>query len=315
MNYVNHRIIPILVASSLAAQADILSSTQRFFGLGGQSPDYSEEAAETEASVIDQAPYSPADSDLGVQEILVERGSREPLLVDFSRSILRTDSSPSGNPATDRSSWVFTSSASAAWRPHLAYGWFADLGVGVDMFRYDRTNANDFENTYSRLGVYRIFPELDDTIIFVRHEYQRITSTSLSDGEYNAQRIRAGIQKELWAAPKHQLVTNLSAAYEWTARPQLLERNELSAELAYRYSITDNIYTVVSAKASRYSFDEFGRDDWTYGFAAEIIWQVSEKFRANAGVMFDKNDSDTFGNFNEYDTWTGGLGVGMQYSF
>ncbi len=299
----------------MAAQADVLSSTQRFFGLGGQVPDYSDGADQTKASVLDQAPYSPADSDLGVQEILVERPDREPVIFDFRTSVLFTDTSPSGNPATDRSSWVSSTSAAGAWRPHIANGWFADLGLGIDMIRYDRTNAVDFENFNSRIGVFRVFPELDDTILFARLEYQRITSTSLTDGDYNAQRIRAGLQKVLWSMPRQRLVGTLSGAYEWSAHPEALMRNEYSAELAYSYSITDSVFTVLSAKASRYNYDQFGRDDWTYRMAAELVWQINDRLSASASVSFDKNDSNSFGNFNEYEAWTGGLGVGLQWTF
>ncbi|QTN30946.1 hypothetical protein HZ994_00920 [Akkermansiaceae bacterium] len=311
----NHLILPLSILGGLVAQADVLTSTQRFFGLGGQVPNYSGEDGQTKASALDQAPYSPADSDLGVQEILVERPDREPVIFDFHRSVMFTDTAPSGNPATDRSSWVFGSSAAAAWRPHISRGWFADLGAGVDILRYDRTNAVDFENFTARLGVFRIFPELDDTILFTRLEFQRITSTSLSEGDYNAQRIRTGLQKVLWSMPRHQLVGTVSGAYEWSARPEALMRNEYAAELAYSYSITDSIYTVLSARASRFNFDQFGRDDWTYRMAAELVWQFTERLSANASLSFDKNQSDTFGNFNEYEAWSGGLGIGMQLTF
>ena len=287
----NYQILTILVASGLAAQADILTPVQRFFGLGGQSPEYANEVAGTQVSALDQAPYSPADSDLGVQEILVERASREPLIVETNRSILRTDTAPSKNQ-DDSSSWVSVSSLSASWRPHLAQGWFADLGLGYDLVRYDRTNAIDFENLNTRLGVFRVIPDLDDTVFFARFEYQRITTNSLFEGDYNAQRVRAGLQKVLWSAPRHQVVGGVSAAYEWSARPELLKRDEFSAELAYRYAISDCLNTVLSGKASRFDFDQRGREDWSYSFAAQLVWQISESFSANASLHFDKNDSN-----------------------
>ena len=308
-----------IVLSSLSANADVLNATQRFFGMGGQYPEYAEEGEETPASVLDQAPYSPSDSDLGVQEILVERPQRAPVIFDFSTAILRTDNAPSRNPrfpnAGDQSSWISATSLSVAWRPHLVHGWFADLGLGQDLLRYDRANALDFENLNTRLGVFKVLPDLDDTTAFARYEFQRITTSSLGDGDYNAQRIRAGLQKVLWAAPRHQLSSSISGAYEWVAHPALLERNELSADIAYRYSITDSLYTLASARASRFSYDQFGRDDCTYGLALELIWQANQNFRANASIYFDKNDSDTFGNANEYETWTGGLGIGAQWAF
>lgn len=309
------RTITFFIAGSLVAQADVLTSTQRFFGLGGQSPDYVENEGQTEASALGQAPYSAADSDLGVQEILEERAEREPLIVNLSRMILRTDSAPSGNSATDRSSWVFASSASIAWRPHIAQGWYADLGLGYDVIRYDRTNALDYENMNTRVGVFRVIPELDDTIFFARFEYQRITSNSLSDGDYNAQRVRAGLQKTLWSAPRQQLVGTISGAYEWVANPESLQRNEFAAEFVYRYAISDCLYAFASANVSRFDYDQAGREDWTYGYSTGLVWQFSENFSASASLFFDKNDSNTFGNANEYEAWSGGLGLGAQWTF
>lgn len=299
----------------MVAHADVLTSTQRFFGLGGQSPDYVEGAGETEASALGQAPYSAADSDLGVQEILAERAEREPVIVDLGRSILFTDAAPSGNSATDRSSWVFASSASIAWRPHLGQGWFADLGLNYDLIRYDRTNAIDYENMNARVGVFRVIPELDDTVVFARYEYQRITSNSLMEGDYNAQRIRAGLQKTLWSAPRQQLVGSISGAYEWSARPESLRRNEFAGELVYRHSITDSLYAFASGKVSRFDFDQLGREDWTYGFSTGLVWQINEHLSASASLIFDKNESNTLGSINEYEAWSGGLGLGAQWSF
>lgn len=310
------KIITISLLGSLAVQADILSSTQRFFGVGGQVPEYSdEEDKEVERTALGQAPYSPADSDLGIQEVLVERGEDYPILFSFNTSIMRTDNAPSANPTTDDSSWVSASRMSLTWRPHIAQGWFADVGLAQDFVRYDRTAALDYENLGLRAGIYKNIPDLDDTVFFARYEFQRITFGSLGEGVYDAQRIRAGLQKTLWAIPRHQLTGSITGAYEWAVSPDSLERNEAAIDLAYRYSITDSLYTVASARVARYSYDQFGRDDWTFGSGVELIWQLSPNFKATASIYYDKNDSDSAGFFNDYEAWTGGVGVNLQWLF
>ena len=304
-----------VVLSSLSANADVLSSTQRFLGLGGQSPEYvQEQEGETPVSVIDQAPYSPADSDLGVQEILVPRPDRAPVIFNANTAILRTDNAPSST-GNDGSSWVSASSLAVAWRPHVYRGWFADLGVGGDIIRYDRSDSIDYENFSLRLGTFKVIPDLDDLVIFSRFEYQRITSSSVSDGDYNAQRIRAGLQKVLWAAPRHQLTSGLSGAYEWSAHPETLRRNEIGGDIAYRYSITDSMYTLAAARAFRFNYDDFGREDWSYGFALELVNRFSENLTLTASIFYDKNDTNIFAAFNEYDAWSGGLGLSAQWTF
>lgn len=310
------KFITISLLGSLAVQADVLSSTQRFFSMGGQVPDYAEDGGEVTPTGLGQLPYSPADSDLGIQEVLYETASREPVMFAFTTSILRTDNAPSGNALNDRSSWVSASRMALTWRPHIAKGWFGDVGIGQDLYRYDRTNALDFENLGIRAGLYKNLPDLDDTVFFARYEFQRITFESLSDDVYHAHRVRAGLQKTLWAVPRHQFTGSLSGAYEWTASPSVLERNELALDFAYRYSITDTLYTVASARVSRYDFDQFGREDWTYGSGLELIWQPNRNFKAIASLFYDKNDSNTFfAAADEYEAWTGGLGVTLQWFF
>ncbi|MGJ8645146.1 MAG: hypothetical protein ACSHX9_17220 [Luteolibacter sp.] len=313
----NKKILSVFVISSMASQADVLTSAQRFFGLGGQVPEYSEETGELNPTVIDQVPYSPADSDLGVQEILVPRSDKQPIIFDFSTAIYRTDEAASGNPLSNGSSWVSATSLALSWRPHMHKGWYADVGMGLDVLRFDRTSAVDFENLNLRAGVFKLLPDLDNTILFARLELQRITSGSYGNADYNAQRIRAGLQKILWSAPRHQLSSSLSSSYEWTSRPLTVQRNDISLEAVYQYSITNNLFTRVSAKASRFDYEQLSRKDWTYAFGLELIWQMTENFSANASLFFDKNDSNTpaFISFDEYETWTTGLGVSAQLTF
>lgn len=94
-----------------------------------------------------------------------------------------------------------------------------------------------------------------------------------------------------------------------------LERNEYSADVAYRYSITDAMYTVAAARASRFDYDNFGRDDWTYGLVLELVNRFTENFTATASIFYNKNDSDTFGSINEYEAWSGGVGLSAQWAF
>ena len=207
---------------------------------------------------------------------------------------------------------------SLSWRPHVTHGWFGDVGVGEDVYRYDRADSAENENFNLRAGVYKNLPDLDDTVFFARFEYQRITFGSLQDGDYNAQRIRTGLQKTLWAIPRHQLSGSLSGAYEWTARPDAIKRNELGVDLAYRYAIVDNIYTVLSTRVSGYDYDQGDREDLTFGAMLELNWQISPNVTATASVSFDKNNSDSTAGLaalNDYESWSAGLGVGLNWSF
>ena len=236
-------------------------------------------------------------------------------MFDIRTSFLRTDNAPSGSRLTDEPSWLSSSRASVTWRQHIVNGWFADLGVYQDYLWFSNSSATDYENLTTRAGVFKFFPDLDDAVIFATYEYQRLTTGSLDDGDYNAQRIRVGVQKTLWAIPGQQLSTSLNGAYEWTARPKNLQRNQLGIDLNYRYSFTDRIYALATARAYYFNYDEFGREDWAYEFGTQLVWQMTRNIQANASVYYNKNDSNSFGDFADYEAWTGGVGIGFQVAF
>jgi hypothetical protein len=308
------RFLTLALAFHSAVHADAITPVQRFFGMGGQFPDYSNES-ETAASPYDQAPFSPADSDLGVQEILTPYSGKSPILLNFATAIYRTDNAPTGINTVGDSSWIWSNRLSASWRPRLIYGWFGDFGIGQELLRFDRSSALDYENFNIRLGASKTIPELDDLVFYSRYEYQRITTGSLSDGEYNAHRLRAGIQKTLWATPRHQLTAGANIAYELSALPDTLERNEYTLELAHRYAITDNLYTFATIQASHYDYDSNGRSDWYYGASLQLIWQFATDATAHLSLFYDQNNSDSPLGANDYESFTGGIGAGFTFRF
>lgn len=321
-----YKIIPFLLASSAAANADILNSSQRFFDEDDNFAEYAENSGQIDGFELDEVPYSPADSDLGVQEILVDRDEVDRMIFRFDAAILRTDNAANESvpfafpPTGDEPSWVVVTSASATWRPHLINGWFADIGVGADSLQFEDGGAIDYENYNGRAGVYKNFPDVDDTIFFARYEFQRLSTGSLLQSDYNAQRIRVGLQKTLYAASRHRITGGLSGAMEWTANPDRLQRDELEMNVSYSYSITDDLYTLASARVSKFDYQDGGREDWSYGLGLELIWELTKNIQISASVSYDKNDSNTSTNFgltptNDFQSWTGGLGVGCQVAF
>jgi len=89
-------------------------------------------------------------------------------------------------------------------------------------------------------------------------------------------------------------------------------------DLAYRYAIVDNIYTVLSTRVSGYDYDQGDREDLTFGAMLELNWQISPNVTAMASVSFDKNNSDSTAGLaalNDYESWSAGLGVGLNWSF
>jgi len=310
------KIISYLLVGAAAANADILSSTQRFFDQGDEFTNYSEdESGRVDGFEVGEVPYSPADSDLGVQEVLVEREDVAPVIFRFSNAIFRTDNAAGNNFFGDEPSWISSSRASVTWRPHLINGWFADFGVAMDFLRFEDDSAIDYENYSGRAGIYKNFPDLDDTVFFARFEYQSLNTGSLFDSNYDAQRIRLGLQKTLYAASRQRMTAGLSAAYEWAANPDRLQRDEIEVNLTYRYAFCDDVYTLVTVDVSRFDYQDFGREDLSYGLGLEVAWEMTKNLRVSASVTYDKNDSNSPLGANDFQSWTGGVGLGCQVAF
>ena len=309
------KILPISALLVVSAQADVLTPVQQFFGLGGQSVGEQYQDLQNEYQGEEFSPFSDADSDLGVQEILAPTSAGSPLMIDLVTSGYFTDNAPMAAGIGLEPSWLWYTRLSGAWRPHLANGWHADLGATQEFLRFDRTDALDYENSTLRLGAVKSFADWDDVIFFARYEYQRLTSGSLTDADYHAQRLRVGLQKVLWETSVQSVSGGIDAAYEITARPETLERNAYGIELAHRYRLTTSLSTLASWRADYYDFKSGGREDWSNKLGLELIWEINPMTRANAGVFFDSNDSNSAFGANDQEAWTAGLGLGLTFDF
>ncbi|MES2980757.1 MAG: hypothetical protein V4727_00460 [Verrucomicrobiota bacterium] len=299
----------------ISAHADVLTPVQSFFGLGGQPVGEEYEDLQREYQGEDYAPFSAADSDLGVQEILAPTSDRVPVMLDFATAAFYTDNAPMAVGPNMESSWLWYSRLMGAWRPHLAHGWHADVGATQELLWFDRAGTLDYENSLLRLGVVKSFADLDDLVVFARYEYQRLTTGSLTDGDYHAQRLRVGVQKILWETALQSIAAGIDTGYEITARPDTLERNQYAIELAHRYRFSSSLSSLVTWRSEYYDYSRLGREDWAQRLGLELIWELSQVTRVNASVFFDNNDSNSPFGANDHQAWTAGLGVGFTYDF
>jgi hypothetical protein len=306
-------LIATLALSATAFSASPIARVQGLLGFSAVE-DYEFDSGEYAAD-NEFAPFSSADEDLGVQEILRPVPARAEIRFNFINEFLWTNNAPSAAPATDGTSTLWIGRAALNWRPRIVGPVFADLAVSQEMLRFHNSTAIDFENLEARAGVFASLPDLDDTIVFARYEYQRLTSGSLSDGDYNAHRLRIGARKVLWANARQELSAGLDAAFDLGAKPGLLERDEYAGDLAYRYFITPKLSAAAYCRVSYFDYDAFGRADWAFNPGVELNWKICPGGRVFTSLYFSENDSNTPFGVNDYESWTTGLGIGMNLSF
>lgn len=306
-------IIPVFIAASV--HADVLSNLSPF--LGSSRPDYDPASLQTGSAMGDPAyaPFSPADSDLGVQQVLGSCPGRAPVNVTFDTSISYTDNAPGATSHDTEPAWFSASRLAVFWRPRIAYGWFADVGLAEEIYRFEGSKPVDFENFDPYIGVVKSIPELDDLVFFTRYEYQRITTGSLSESNYSAQRIRTGLQKNLLLGSKYQLSAGVDAAFDIDANPDELERNTYSADVSYTYWLADRLSSTLSWTGSMWDFRHDGRKDWNQIVGLELTWTPCQNARIYTNVFYTNVNSNAANGVNDFQAWQSGIGLGLNYTF
>ena len=306
-------LVPFLILT--CAHADILSQSSPF--LGTSSPDFDpvETTPETAMEQPAFAPFSPADSDIGIQQVLGSYDKLPPVQVTLDATLNYTNNAPGVTRADDGASWFFASSVAASWRPLIAYGWFADVGVRGDVFYFEREEAVDFQNFQPYVGVVKSIPELDDLVYFARCEYQRITGGSGPDGDYWAHRIRTGLRKDLLLTSRYQLAAGMAAGFDLAADDDQLERNEYVLDVSYTYWFADHLSSTLSWSGGYWDFRENSREDWNTLLGIELTWTPCPNARIYGNIYYTNHDSNTASDVNDYEAWQTGIGIGLNYSF
>ncbi|MEI6176994.1 MAG: hypothetical protein WCS43_08890 [Verrucomicrobiota bacterium] len=306
-------LIPIFVAAS--AQGDVLSSLSPF--MGSSRPDYDPASIKPDSAMENPtyAPFSPADSDLGVQQVLGSYNGLPPVKVVFDTSISYTDNAPGAFPFVNDASWYSASRLGVSWLPRIAYGWFADIGISQELYRFEGNNAADFENFRPYIGVVKSIPELDDLVFYTRYEYQRITAGSFSDSKYSAQKLRTGLKKDLLLTSRCQLSAGVDASFDLAANNDLLDHNEYSVDMSYTYWLADRLSSTLSWTGTMWDFSNGGREDLVHTVGLELTWTPCKNARVFTNVFYTNCNSNVAGGANDFEAWQSGIGFGLNYSF
>ncbi len=318
-------LLPLLLSPSLAL-AQSPAAIDRF--LSSSRPDY--DPAQLEADSTDAgrsfAPFSPADSDLGVQEVLGEYKGLPPVRVEVSSDFYWTENAPSTIPGLSEDSWLWAGRIAASWQPKIAAGWFADVGVEQQWLRFDQGDATDFENFSAHVGALKALPQLDDLLVYGRLEYQMLTTGSFLDNDYDASRIRLGAQKVLFNSARHQISTGVSAAFDLQANPEDLKRDEYALDFSYTYFLTDTLSATASWRGAYWDgegnnvtslapFRIEKAQTFNQVVGVELSWKPCKSARISTSAFFSDTDSNSVLAGSDVQAWTVGLGVGATFEF
>lgn len=305
----------LLLLGSVAVHGDILSNFSPFTNRTSQDYDPNEYVPEIPLENSEFAPFSPADSDFGVQQILGTYDGDPPIHTFFNLDINFTTNAPAPTRALEDGSYYTSAVIGANWQPLLGKGWFADIGLAQEFYQFEQNDALDFENFHTHVGLVKTLVDLDDTVFYTRYEYQRLTVSSFTDADYNAQRIRAGLQKALLTRHHQQLSAGINVAYDIDANPEFLERIEYAVDLSYTYWFREDLSATLSWRGAYWDFDNFGREDWNHIAGLELAWKFHRNASLYSHLYYSNNDSNSPLGVNDFESWTTGIGFGLIYNF
>ena len=318
----NHSAIVLMGALALSAMPlsgqDALSPINRVPGLGsfglGSGTDLSEEDP--------FAPPSDGDSDLGEQSILRRAPERTPVRLRFLSDAWWSDNLAATNTHKSEG-WFWANYLEASWRPRLGDHIFLDSFAEQGIFKYEGGTL-DFESTQLGLGVIKIFPEWGDLAVFSRYEY---LYTNANNPAYpllitadkhlkdHFHRLRFGAQKTLFVRPLGSAYVATDALLSIDADPSSLERNEYSFQFGYLRKLTHRFSTSLYYRGSWLDYRNSSRQDWNHIVGLEFNYILNDWARLHTSLLYSNNDSNTVGDFDSYESFQAGLGIGLNAKF
>lgn len=265
------------------------------------------------------APRSDGDDDLGQQVILKETPKQRPFRFSSDAYLFWTD-----NARHEKKDGVedtfFGWRVAAEWEPRITNRLYGDVGISQDWFRYDKLESLDFEALEVTAGFYYVMPELADSVLFLQYQYQWLTHGS--EELLSSHSIRFGVQKVFLLDRRNSLHFSLAGDWDVDSSVDSIERDEYSAELAWRFKLMPNLVLGLGYRYTCLDYrnkDPFALDrdqqrtDNLHELAFNISYTPTSWLEIYAGCTYAFNRSTV--SSQNYDAGNAGGGLGVRIKF
>ena len=309
----------LLAASPALSGADAFSPIERVPGLttGGFSTLDEFEFGEDTAF----APESDGDPDLGEQFILQRPTKANPLMARLYSDVFWSDNLASAS-SDKTEGFYWSNTLEVTWRPEIAENLRLDAGLGQDVFIYEAGLLN-FESTRAALGLIRTFPSLGNLAVSGRYEFLYSHANNpdfpvfASNDHLNDHfhRVRLGANRPLFIGQKNSLFAAADAAFDLDADPQSLEKFEYAALVAGTHSFTDQLKLSAFYRLAWADYRNTAREDWNQIVGLELSYTFNDALRCHTSLLYVQNDSNSALGLDDYETFQGGIGIGITGKF
>ncbi len=256
------------------------------------------------------AAASPNDADLGEQEILKREERYQAFTVSVGAPFYWT-SNVALSRVDERDDFIVAPSAAVYYQPRFTPTFFGLVDVREQIFYYDRFDEFNFGSFDVDVGLTYILPQMDNLILRVTYNYNRLTDDQSFDAFFSNNALIFNAEAPVSLGRAQQLSFGVNANISLAAEPELPRRNDYEAYVGYSANITRafNINAVGRLVVRDYH-DADNRIDLSEIVALSANYSVTKYFTASAISSFAANQS----NQNVFDYKVTNLGGAVSLS-
>lgn len=258
------------------------------------------------------ATASQADDDIGQQLILKETPKNRPFRATLDEFALWSNNA--ANVASgERTDWMWGQRAAVGWQKRIASHWFADVSVSQGLYRYERTSALDFEALEAMATILDVEPRFWNVVFVGSFGFTRITNNDFQESLLNSLSGRLGAQRLITFDRRNSLQVALGADWDITNDVEQVFRDEYSLDLAYKFKIMRDLSLSLAYRMTYFNYRDVPRSDLLHVVGATLSYTPRNWMELYATASHALNDSNI--DFFDYETVSGGAGVGMKLKF
>lgn len=255
---------------------------------------------------------SEADDDIGQQLILKETPKNRPFRASLDEFALWSNNA--ANVASgEKTDWMWGQRLGVGWQQKISGHWFADVGVSQGMYRYRRSSALDFEALEAMATILDVEPRLWNVVFVGSFGFTRITNNDLQESLLNSLSGRLGAQRLVTFDRRNSLQIALGADWDITNDVDQVFRDEYSLDLAYKFKIMRDLAVSLAYRMTYFNYREVPRADLLHVVGATLSYTPRNWVELYATASHALNDSNI--DFFDYETVSGGVGLGMKLKF
>jgi hypothetical protein len=273
--------------------------------------DEEEEGEESTAVDGETAPASPGDSDIGVQQVLKRRDKLQPFTLFGDFSGFYTSNVALAKQGLQEDAF-YVGTVGASWQPRITNELLGEVTVKQQFFRYDQTQALDFNSLNIGGGLTYVLRNFYDLTLFNRFNFQRLTDGEEDQEFYKEYRVSFGAQKVFPLAKAHYLFVGAGVDLPFSD-PYVSQRYEYSLYGGYHLDITRDFQANVFYRIAAYDYAVGHRDDLNNNASIALTYEICDYLTLTGSFSagFNNSNQPVF----DYEVYNSGGGLTLKYKF